>query len=132
MANCLTEFSRVWAYNPNLTGYTLASNGALRVLLAGTKTESDRNNAIAAVSHFLQGQPDGFGAHLTAIILAQAQSNQAHAERIEAAVRAFKEALPADEADAEELRAAQIQQLNKTLGGMKTALDPLPVSLDCQ
>ena len=79
----------------------------------------------------MQGQPDGFGAHLTAIILAQAQSNQAHAERIEAAVRAFKEALPADEADAEELRAAQIQQLNKTLGGMKTALDPLPVSLDC-
>src|SRR5712671_3886270 len=92
-------------------GLTLASNGALRALLAGTKTESDRNNAIAAVSHFLQGQPDGFGAHLTAIILAQAQSNQAHAERIEAAARAFKEALPADEADGEELRAAQIQQL---------------------
>ena len=110
-------------------GITLASNGALRALLAGTKTESDRNNAIAAVSHFLQGQPDGFGAHLTAIILAQAQSNQAHAERIEAAVRAFKEALPADEADGEELRAAQIQQLNKTLGGMKIALDPLPVHL---
>jgi hypothetical protein len=77
----------------------------------------------------LQGQPDGFGAHLTAIILAQAQSNQAHAERIEAAVRAFKEALPADEAEGEELRAAQIQQLNKTLGGMKIALDPLPVHL---
>ena len=71
-------------------GLTLASNSALRALLAGTKTESDRNNAIAAVAHFLQGQPDGFGAHLTAIILAQAQSNQAHAERIEAAVRAFK------------------------------------------
>src|ERR1700704_7176726 len=78
-------------------GLTLASNSALRALLAGTKTESDRNNAIAAVFQFLQGQPDGFGAHLTAIILAQAQSNQAHAERIEAAVRAFKEALPADE-----------------------------------
>ncbi len=40
-------------------GLTLASNGALRALLAGTKTESDRNNAIAAVSHFLQGQPEG-------------------------------------------------------------------------
>ena len=77
----------------------------------------------------MQGQPDGFGAHLTAIILAQAQSNQAHAERIEAAARAFKEALPADEADGEELRAAQIQQLNRTLGGMKIALDPLPVHL---
>jgi hypothetical protein len=39
------------------------------------RRRGDRNNAIAAVSHFLQGQPDGFGAHLTAIILAQAQSN---------------------------------------------------------
>jgi len=110
-------------------GLTLASNGALRALLAGTKTESDRNNAIAAVSHFLQGQPDGFGAHLTAIILAHAQSNQAHTERIEAAVRAFAAALPADEADGEELRAAQIQKLIQILGGMKVALDPLPVHL---
>ena len=110
-------------------GLTLASNSALGALLAGTKTESDRNNAIAAVFQFLQGQPDGFGAHLTAIILAQAQSNQAHAERIEAAVRAFAAALPADEADGEELRAAQIQQLNKILGGMKIAIDPLPVHL---
>ena len=30
-------------------GLTLASNSALGALLAGTKTESDRNNAIAAV-----------------------------------------------------------------------------------
>jgi hypothetical protein len=41
----------------------------------------------------------------------------------------FKEALPADEAEGEELRAAQIQQLNKILGGMKVAIDPLPVHL---
>jgi len=44
-------------------------------------------------------------------------------------VRAFKEALPAVEANGEELRAAQIQQLNKILGGMKIAIDPLPVHL---
>jgi DNA repair exonuclease SbcCD ATPase subunit len=106
-------------------GLTLASNGALRALLAGTKTESDRNNAIAAVSHSLQGQPDGFGAHLTAISLAQAQNDQAHAERIEAAVRAFLPAMRLTE----ELRAAQIQELNKILGGMKIAIDPLPVHL---
>src|SRR5260370_35199827 len=110
-------------------GLTLASNSALRALLAGTKTESDRNNAIAAVFQFLHGQPDGLGAHLTAIILPQAQSNQAHAERIEPAVRDFKEAVPADEAEGEELRAGQIQQLNKILGGMKVAIDPLPVHL---
>jgi hypothetical protein len=110
-------------------GLTLASNGALRALLAGTKTESDRNNADRRRFPFFARAAGRFRRASDSDHPRQAQSNQAHAERIEAAVRAFKEALPADEADGEELRAAQIQQLNKTLGGMKTALDPLPVHL---
>ena len=37
-------------------GLTLASNSALRALLAGTKTESDRNNAIAGEETALWGE----------------------------------------------------------------------------
>lgn len=63
------------------------SDAGLANFLADVPDETERNNAIAALSHLMQAQPDGFGAHLAAALLAHAHVIRASSQRVEKAIQ---------------------------------------------
>jgi hypothetical protein len=65
------------------------SDAGLDDFLADVPNETERNNAIVALGHLMQGQPDAFGAHLAAVLVAHAQVVRAASLRSEKASQAL-------------------------------------------
>lgn len=63
------------------------SDAGLENFLADVPNETERNNAIVALGHLMQAQPDGFGAHLAAALLAHAHVMRSTSDRVEKAIK---------------------------------------------